>query len=133
MARTRPAGRGEARQRLDYARACVQVAELVLDDVDSAMPGVAAGLAVLAGIAASDAICAIRLGEIHRGENHRDATSLLRDAVADGKKLGETLKKLLDRKDEAHYGLIVVPTRRARDCVRWATLLVDRATEEVGR
>jgi hypothetical protein len=97
------------------------------------MPGVAAGLAVLAGIAASDAICAVRLGEIHRGENHRDAALLLREAVPDGRKLGDTLKKLLDRKDESHYGLTVVPTRRAQDCVRWATLLVSRAAEEFGR
>jgi hypothetical protein len=133
MARTKAAGRAEARQRLEYARACVQVADLVLEDIDSAMPGVAAGLAVLAGIAASDAICAIRLGQIHRGENHRDAALLLREAVPDGRKLGEALKKLLDRKDEAHYGLTVVSTRRARDSVRWAVFLVDRATEEFGR
>lgn len=133
MARAKSAGRAEARQRLEYARACVQVAELVLDDIDSAMPGVAAGLAVLAGIAASDAICAIRLGEIHRGENHRDAGVMLRTAVADGKKLSDTLMKLLDRKDEAHYGLTVVSSRRARDSVRWAAILVDRATRELSR
>lgn len=44
------------------------------------MPGVAAGLAVLAGIAGSDAICARRLGAIHRGEDHRGAAALLEDS-----------------------------------------------------
>jgi hypothetical protein len=111
----------------------LQVAELVLDDVDSAIPGVAAGLAVLAGIAGSDAICAARLGMIHRGDSHREAALLLRDAVPDGKRLSDTLRKLLDRKDEAHYGLTVVSIRRARDCVRWASLLVTQATAEVQR
>jgi hypothetical protein len=133
MARTKPAGRNEARQRLEYARACVEVAELVLEDVDSAMPGIAAGLAVLAGIGAADSICAVRLGMVHRGESHRDAAAPLREAVADGRRLGATLRKLLDRKDEARYGLTVVSVRRARDCVHWARVLANRATEEFGR
>lgn len=51
------------------------------------MPGVAAGLAVLAGIAAADAVCAARLGRIHRGDDHRGAADLLRQAVPDGKTL----------------------------------------------
>jgi hypothetical protein len=106
---------------------------LVLDDERSEMPGVAAGLSVLAGIAASDAICALRLGEIHRGESHREACDLLRGATPDGKRLASTLLKLLDIKDEAHYGLIVVPLRKAKDAVRWAGILTARANEEVGR
>jgi len=107
---------------------------LVLDDKARAeMPGVAAGLAVLAGIAASDAICARRLGMIHRGDNHRAAAELIRTATPDGAKLAASFQRLIDMKDEAHYGITVVSSQRARSAVRWATQLVDRAREEVER
>jgi len=111
----------------------LEVADLVLVDAQGAMPGVAAGLAVLAGIAASDALCARGLGEIHRGEDHRGAAALLAVATVDGKKLAATFVKLVDLKDEAHYGLLLVSAARARNAVRWARVLVDRAREEVQR
>jgi hypothetical protein len=102
------------------------VADLVLDEKDRVeMPGGAAGLAVLAGVAGSDAICARRLGAIHRGDDHRGAAALLRDATPDGKKLASTFLRLIDIKDEAHYGLLLVPPRKARDAVRWAGQLVE--------
>ena len=132
--RTRAATPQDARTRLRSATAYLEVAELVLDDKDRIeMPGVAAGLAVLAGIAGSDALCAGRLGEIHRGDDHRSATALLEQATPDGKKLAATFLRLIDIKDEAHYGLILVSPRRARDAVRWAAQLVTRATEELER
>jgi hypothetical protein len=40
---------------------------------------------------------------------------------------------LLDAKDEAHDGVIVVSPRRANDVVRWARRLVERVGEEVER
>lgn len=114
--------------------AFLEIAELVLDEKDRIeMPGVAAGIAVLAGIAASDALCGRRLGEIHRGDDHRSASALLEQATPDGKKLAATFLRLIDIKDEAHYGLILVTPRRARDAVRWATQLVARAAEEIER
>ena len=132
--RTRPANLQEARVRLRSAAAYLEVAELVLDEKDRAeMPGVAAGLAVLAGIAAADALCICRLGEIHRGEDHRGAAALIQQATPDGKKLAGVFLRLVDIKDEAHYGLVVVPARRARDSARWAKQLVARAREEVER
>jgi hypothetical protein len=132
--RTRPATSESARVRLRSAQAFLEVADLVLDEKDRVeMPGVAAGLAVLAGIAGSDAICARRLGVIHRGDDHRSAAALLRNATPDGKKLASTFLRLIDIKDEAHYGLLVVPPRKARDAVRWAQQLVDRASEELER
>jgi hypothetical protein len=68
--RTRPATSESARVRLRSAQAFLEVADLVLDEKDRVeMPGVAAGLAVLAGIAGSDATCACRLGVIHRGDD----------------------------------------------------------------
>lgn len=114
--------------------AYLEVAELVLtEDTSLEMPAVAAGLAVLAGIAASDAICAARLGEIPRGEDHRSAADILRTATPDGAKLATVLRRLVDLKDQAHYGVTVVPIAKARDAVRWAEQLTSRAQDEVER
>lgn len=132
-ARTREADNENARTRARAAAAYLEVAELVVDDDSAAMPGVAAGLAVLAGIAASDAICARRLGLIHRGDDHRAASGLLATATHDGAKLSQVFRRLVDIKDEAHYGLTVVSSRKARDAVRSAQILVARATEELER
>jgi hypothetical protein len=132
--RTRPATPEHARARLLAARAHLEIAELVVEERGRAeMPGVAAGLAVLAGIAASDAICAVRLREIHRGDDHRAASALLSRATPDGSRLAATFRRLIDLKDEAHYGLDAVSARRAADAVRWARHMVDRAGAEVER
>jgi hypothetical protein len=40
---------------------------------------------------------------------------------------------MVDMKDEAHYGFTIVSSRRARDAVRWAGKLVQRAGDEVER
>lgn len=93
---------------------------------------VAAGLAILAGIAASDAICGIRLGYVHRGDDHRRAQDLLGTATPDGQKLATNLGRLLGLKDAAHYGVLVAP-RKASDARRWAAHLVERAAEEAER
>ena len=132
-AKTRPASPEEARVRARTSTAYLEVAGLVLEEREPAMPGVAAGIAVLAGIAAADAICGVRLREIHRGDDHRAAAVLLSRATPDGAKLAATFKRLIDMKDEAHYGLRLVPTAKARSATRWAALLVARAIEEVER
>lgn len=136
MARQRTAavGGAEARTRLRAAQAYLQVAELVLDEQGrDEFLNVSAGLAVLAGVAASDAICAARLGQISRGQDHRDAANLLEQAVTGGRALAQTFLRLIDMKDEAHYGVFVVASRRARDAVKWARRLVDAAQQEVER
>jgi hypothetical protein len=51
----------------------------------------------------------------------------------DGPELAVTLLRLLDLKDEAHYGVLVVSARQARDAQRWATRLVERAAQETER
>ncbi len=113
------------------ANAYLEVAELVLaEPIREEFLSVAAGEAVLAGIAASDAICGARLGKRHRGENHRDAATLLATATPDGNALENTLNRLVDVKDEAHYGVILVSASKARATVRLALRLVDRVNEE---
>jgi hypothetical protein len=45
------------------------------------------------------------------------ATDLLKTAVPDGTKLAATLGRLLDLKDEAHYGVILVSSRKSQRLV----------------
>lgn len=54
-------------------------------------------------------------------------------AVQAGKRLAATFSRLIDLKDEAHYGLSVMAPERAKDALRWARQIVDRAGEEVER
>lgn len=132
--RTKAVTRADGRTRLRTAQAYLEVADLVLaEQKRSEMPGVAAALAVLAGIAASDAICAARLGQIHRGDDHRAAADLLRQATPDGRSLAATFSRLIDLKDQAHYGITVVPAATARRAAQWAAKLTIRAREEIER
>jgi hypothetical protein len=132
--RTSACGITEARTRLLTAQAYLDVASSVLEERDrDEYLNVAAGLAVLAGIAASDAICCARLSCRHRGDDHRGAADLLRSATPDGGELASTLLRLLDLKDAAHYGVMVVASRKARDALRWSGRLVDKARQEIER
>lgn len=132
--RTAPCGTAEARSRLRTARAYLDVAALVLDERErNEYLNVSAGLSVLAGVAASDSICCARLRSMHRGDDHRGAADLLRRATPDGPELARTLLRLLDLKDEAHYGVLVVAARKAHDAHRWAARLVERAAQEAER
>jgi len=134
MARTAKSNRGEAAIRQRAARAYLEVAELVLaEPTREEFLSVAAGLAVLAGIAASDALCGVRLGQRHRGDDHRGAFDLLARATPDGRELATRLGRLLDVKDEAHYGVVIVSATKARSAVRTAAHLVARAAEELER
>lgn len=115
-------------------RAYLEVAGLVLDECDrDEYLNVSAGLAVLAGIAASDTICCARLHARNRSDDHRGAADLLRRATPDGADLAATLLRLLDLKDAAHYGVLVVAASKARDAHRQASRLVERAAEETER
>ncbi len=112
----------------------METADLVIDEsARTEFANVTTGLAVLAGIAAADAICCVRLGKRHRGEDHRGATALLRGATPDGPKLATTLTRLLDVKDTAHYGVRLIDRRTAANAMRWASLIVSRAREELER
>jgi hypothetical protein len=103
------------------------------DPSRSEFSNVSAGLAVLAGIAASDAICCARLHVRHRGDDQRSAAVLLAEATPNGKRLAQTLVRLLDVKDAAHYGVHLVNSRRAKDAVKWAGRLVEDARTELER
>jgi hypothetical protein len=134
----RPAGRTQACTieqapvRLGQARALLEVAELVGDDPDDlATPGVAAALAVLAGMAAADAACCAALGRRSRGD-HRQAAGLLAEVGPSGPDLARALDRLLDVKDGAHYGMVYVSGQKVA-AVRQARLLLEAASSLVRR
>ena len=131
-----PAGRvsacspAEGRTRLDQARAFLEVAELVLGETEEglATPQVAAALAVLAGIAASDAACCLRLGQRPRGQDHRQAVELLATVRPGGPDMARDLRRLLEMKDLAHYAATMVSAARAQQAVEWARRLYGHVT-----
>ncbi len=123
----------DARERLRYALACIETAELILDEGREEFRTVAAGLAVLAGIAAADSICCRRLHKMHRGPEHHQAVDLLKEASPSASKTAAALSRLLDLKSEAHYGVYLVSGTRARNAVRWAKQLSSMAAQELER
>lgn len=129
--RAQPCGKPEARTRLAHARAFVDTAELALDVDDDASLNVAASLAVLAGIAASDAACCAAMGKRPRGQNHREAVALLSGVASVGQEMGTNLARLLDLKDNAQYGVLYVSEANARRAVRWAQRMVTAAETTV--
>lgn len=126
--RTQNCSEADAETRLRHARLFLEVAQLVAgegDDVEYASP--AAALAVLAGVAASDAACCKALGRRYRGQNHREATALLEQVTPGGKQAANSLGRLLDLKDRAHYGLFDVAAQDLKAALRQANGLVRHA------
>lgn len=121
--------RAEALTRLDRADKFLFVAGMVIEQDE--YPGVAAALAVLAGIAAADAACCARLGQRHRGQHHRGAADLLATVAPGGPGMAKDLDRLLQRKDDAHYGMTLMPAGEATKMVSWAERLLDSARTAV--
>jgi hypothetical protein len=129
----RPAGRtaactrSDAVRRQDHAEKFLEVAEIV--DAESedvpASANVAAALAVLAGIAASDAASCATLGRRSRGQDHRQAVELLGEVSPGGPEAGRRLQRLLDLKDSAHYGVINLSGEDLKVALRAARSLVE--------
>jgi hypothetical protein len=127
-ARQEPCGRTEAGTRLVQADAYLAAARLVVDDpTDMANPGVAAALAVLAGIAATDAACCARLSVRARGQDHREAVALIGTVTPNGPAMAKDLDRLLKRKDSLHYGATMISAAEGARMVSWAARLVSHA------
>lgn len=133
----RPAGRTEAltsaqaRTRLRQAEKFSEVAALVIDEPVDSAPGVAAALAVLAGIAAADAVCGAVLGQRSRGQDHRQAADLLHGVNPDGAPMAKALRELLDLKDASHYAPIMLTRRQGQTALRRAETLIAHATRHI--
>lgn len=131
-ARTQSCDRSDALNRLAQAESFLRAAELIVeDDSDDATPGVAASLAVLAGIAASDAACCARLGFRGRGQSHAETVEVLAMVEPRGADMAKDLQRLLNRKDDSQYGLTFVSAGEASRMVGWAKRLLGHVRRAV--
>jgi len=85
--------------------------------------------AVLAGIAASDAICGRALGRRPAGENHKDAIELLKTATVNGPAYARDLARLLEMKTNSQYSPMTLTRASAEKAIEWATRLVGAMDE----
>jgi hypothetical protein len=135
IGRTSGCNQHQAQVRFGHAVKYREVAELVATegDDDAASASVAAGLAVLAGIAAADSACCTALGRRARGQAHRQAAALLTDVQPGGPEAARHLERLLNFKDAAHYGVINMTSAELRRAFRSAERLTDFAKEVLAR
>jgi hypothetical protein len=132
--RTQRCSEPQARTRLDHARRFLDVAQLAAGEDDALeYSSAAAALAVLAGIAASDAACCKALGRRARGQDHRDAADLVAQIEPGGGRAANSLRRLLNLKDQAHYGLFDIAGQELRSALRQAQALVTFAEETLRR
>lgn len=130
--RTQRCTKDEARRRFVQSRKLLEVAELCAEESEHEYANVAAALAVLAGIAASDAATCAAMGQRSRSADHHDAEILVDQIVPDGATAANKLRRLLNRKDDAHYGFFDVGAGDLRGMLRQARDLVVFAERTIG-
>lgn len=81
--------------------------------------------AVNAGIAAADAICGSKLGYHSSGQDHKQAVSLLSQAIPEKKSAARDLGRLLEAKTLTAYGTSHITPNRASEMLKYATRLVN--------
>lgn len=86
---------------------------------------VAIANAVLAGIAAADAICGRALRVSARGEAHGEAVLLLESVASVGRPSANDLRRLIAVKTNSSYSAMVLSPAAADDAIRWASRLVE--------
>ncbi|MGI8827906.1 MAG: hypothetical protein ACR2JC_20210 [Chloroflexota bacterium] len=132
--RTQTCSRDDARTRLEHARKFLDVATLIAEPgQDLEYSSAAAALAVLAGIAASDAACCQILGRRSRGQDHRQAVDLVGQIEPGGAEAAKALGRLLSFKDQAHYGLFDIAGKDLQAALRQAAALVTFASDVLRR
>jgi hypothetical protein len=126
--RTTPCTREQAGQRLRQAEAFLGWARAALaDEGDEANLGVATSLAILAGVAATDALCGSSLGYYSRGQNHAEAANLVRSIEPGGPALASTFRQLLARKEDTSQAPKSLLESSAKAALRQAGDLVSAA------
>jgi hypothetical protein len=112
--------RRDGEVRLSHAAKFLEVADLVAEFVpdEAGYGSVAASLCVLSGIASADAACCVALLKRSRSQNHHDAEKLVEQVEPGGEKAALDLRRLLNLKDEAQYGVIHVSDRELRGALR---------------
>jgi hypothetical protein len=120
-------GPDDARTRSRVARTYLNLAEIASAASEPEGRNAAAGNAVLAAIAASDALCCRRLGRRSREQDHTVAATLLAKITPDGAKLARDLTTVLAVKDTAHYGTTFLTEAKVKAALRSAARLVEAA------
>lgn len=131
--RTQACGDREAQAKFRRAEQFMEVATLIRDEPDPDWASAAAALAVLAGISASDAACCKALGERSRGQDHHDAEALLELIEPGGKSAANAMRRLINLKDEAHYGFYHVAAPDLKSAFTQAQRLIRFAREVLAR
>jgi hypothetical protein len=121
----------DVRARADAAAKFDDVARLV-DGEDGGYRKVTAALAVLAGIAAADAMSGSVLGHCSRGQDHRQAVDLLR-SVRGASDAAAALGRLLDLKDSSHYGPDATSADAVTKALNASKTMLDRMHEVLAR
>jgi hypothetical protein len=106
---------------------------LIRDEPDPDWASAAAALAVLAGISASDAACCKALGQRSRGQDHHDAEALLELIEPGGRNAANAMRRLINLKDEAHYGFSHVAAQDLKSAFTQAQRLIRFAREVLAR
>ncbi len=128
QSRTTRCNRQQANQRLRQAEGFLRWAQAALADKEDAVNlDVAASLAVLSGIAASDALCGKALGYYSRGQSHAGAANLIRSIQPAGPDLAGKFTQLVAYKDDAQYAPKTMGESSAKTAVRQAAELVGAA------
>lgn len=123
--RTRTGDRTAARARRQVAEKYLEIAELLTSD-DGASVNVCIGNAILAGIAAGDAICLASIGERYADQDHNAAAEALRRVDAE---LGKALRELVALKAASHYGEKLLSVGDRHVAMRRAAFLVGAALD----
>ncbi len=131
--RTELCSEADAQRRINHARKFQEVAQLTASETDTDYVSASAALAVLAGIAASDAACCKALGRRSRGQDHHEAEDLLRQIEPGGKAAATKLRRLIQLKDEAHYGFFDVSGQDLQVAIRQAKALIGFAEKVLSR
>jgi len=132
--RTRQCGPAEARKRLADADKYLEVAQLVASEAEyPPSASVAAGLTVLAAIAASDAASCAALGLSSRSQNHADAGALLKQISPGGEDASKYFGRVIGKKDLAHYSFLPLAVGDLTTIMRSAQRLVTFAHDTVQR
>jgi hypothetical protein len=135
--RSQRCSEADARRRLQHSKQFLEVAELAAEDQrdDGSLEygNAAATLAVLAGIAATDAACCKALGRRSRADDHDRAAMLVTEVAGDGPAAAKDLRALIALKNNAQYGFYAVghdeltkALRKARSLVRFAEQTLRR-------
>lgn len=123
---TQPLDAAGARSRLQEAHAYIAAAEL-LQSGTPAEYKVAASNAILAGIAAADAIGGLVLGLRSAGDDHASAVTLIRRATHPATKASNSLRRLLSEKTPVQYGATPITASDSAQFLKWARDVVEEA------